>query len=132
MIGMAVEESMLSPVGGCTAIQRVSIYADDVVIFLKPIVQDLVMVRGLLQCFGEASGLRVNYQKSSATLIRGDQQEEEMVAQVLQCSIANFPIRYLGLQLAIRPLTRAQWQPMLDRVMDLVPAWQRGLIAKEG
>jgi hypothetical protein len=43
-----------------------------------------------------------------------------------------FLIRYLSLQLALRPLTKAQWQPILDRVIDFLPAWQRGLIAREG
>jgi hypothetical protein len=44
----------------------------------------------------------------------------------------SFPIKYLGLQLALHPLTKAQWQPILDRVIDCLPAWQRGLIAREG
>jgi hypothetical protein len=48
------------------------------------------------------------------------------------CQIVQFPIRYLGLQLAIRPLTKAQWQPVLDRLIDFLPAWQRGLIARHG
>ncbi|KAM0877851.1 hypothetical protein ACQ4PT_035236 [Festuca glaucescens] len=36
----------------------------------------------------------------------------------------------LGLQLALRLLTRAQWQPMIDAVVRIVPAWQRGLVTK--
>ena len=118
LVRRAVEEELLDPIGRCTPVQRVSIYADDVVMFLKPSVQDLVTVRGLLRLFGEASGLRVNCQKSSATLIRGNEQDEERVQRGLQCAITRFPVKYLGLQLALRPLTRAEWQPMLDKVVD--------------
>jgi hypothetical protein len=29
-------------------------------------------------------------------------------------------------------ITKAQWQPMLDSTVKIVPAWQRGLIARLG
>jgi hypothetical protein len=132
LLSKATELGILSPIGNCTAEQRVSIYADDVVIFVKPEVQDLVAVRELLALFGDASGLKVNYTKTSATLIRAGDREENLVASLLNCAITKFPIRYLGLQLALRPLTRAQWQPLLDATVHILPAWQRGLIARAG
>jgi hypothetical protein len=65
-------------------------------------------------------------------LIRGTEEEEHRIKEVLGCEIATFPIKYLGLQLALKPLTRAQWQPMLDKALLCLPAWQRGLIDREG
>jgi hypothetical protein len=50
--------------------QRLSIYADDVVPFIKPKLQDLVAARELLRLFGTTSGLQINYRKTSATVIR--------------------------------------------------------------
>jgi hypothetical protein len=91
-----------------------------------------VVVRELLALFGDASGLRVNYTKTSATLIRAGDREKNLVANLLNCAITKFPIKYLGLQLALRPLTRAQWQPLLDATVHILPAWQRGLIARAG
>jgi hypothetical protein len=132
LLKKVVDLGVLSPIGNCTAAQRISIYADDVVIFVKPTVQDLVAVRELLALFGEASGLQVNYRKTSATLIRGGEVEEGLVAALLRCAVTPFPIKYLGLQLALRPLTKAQWQPMLDATVHIVPAWQRGMIARPG
>jgi hypothetical protein len=116
-------QGLLSPIGNCTPEQRLSIYADDVVLFVKPAVLDLVAVREVLALFGEASGLCVNYQKTSATLIRGTDRDKVMVGNLLHCNISEFPMRYLGLQLALRPLTKAQWQPLLDVVIHIVPAW---------
>jgi hypothetical protein len=121
-----------SPLVDCSALQRLSIYADDVVLFTRPTVSDLTAVRDLLAVFGHASGLQVNFCKSSATVIRGDEQDEARAAGILGCPTVKFPIRYLGLQLALRPLTKAQWQPALDRIIDFLPAWQRGLIGREG
>lgn len=42
------------------------------------------------------------------------------------------PCKYPGLQLAIMPLTKAKWQPVLDRARRFVPVWQRGLIKRHG
>jgi hypothetical protein len=39
---------------------------------------------------------------------------------------------YLGLQVALRPLTRSQWQPMFDKALFCLPAWQHGLIDRAG
>jgi hypothetical protein len=128
----AAARGLLSPIGRCSQVQRLSIFADDVVVFVKPTVRDLVTVRELLKIFGDASGLRVNYNKTAATLIRGAEVERELVSTILTCQITDFPIRYLGLQLALKPLTRAQWQPMIDAAVRIAPPWQRGLITKAG
>jgi hypothetical protein len=132
LIRSAETQGLLSPIGNCTPEQRLSIYADDVVLFVKPAVLDLVAVREVLALFGEASGLCVNYHKTSATLIRGTVRDKALVGNLLHCSISEFPIRYLGLQLALRPLTKAQWQPLLDAATHIVPAWQRSLITRPG
>jgi hypothetical protein len=103
-----------------------------VVLFVKPKVGDLIVIREMLQIFGGASGLRVNYAKSSATLIHGDALAAELVSDILQCQIKDFPIKYLGMQLALRPLTRDEWQPALDKILACLPAWQSGMITREG
>ena len=100
--------------------------------FVRPSTQDLEFVRCALEIFGEASGLRVNYSKSSAILITNDADDRARVQSLLQCPIGEFPSRYLGLQLAIKNLTKAQWQPLLDQVRHFIPAWQRGLMQRPG
>jgi hypothetical protein len=126
------ELNLLETIRGCNPVQRISLYADDVVVFLKPRMSDLIVMREMLQIFGGASGLRVNYAKSSATLIHGDEHDSARVAEVLQCQITDFPIKYLCMQLALRPLTRNEWQPALDKILACLPAWQRGMITRDG
>jgi hypothetical protein len=132
MVCRAAEAGLLSSFRNCTQLQRVSIYADDVVLFVKPSIQDLVTVKELLEVFGAASGLIINYNKTSATLIRGTIDDSERVASLLHCTISTFPIKYLGLQLSLGPLTRAQWQPVLDSATRIVSAWQKSLITRPG
>ena len=123
LILKATKHNLLQPIGNATPIQRISIYADDVVIFVKPEIQDLVAIKEILNVFGRVSGLNINFQKTSATLIRVDEVHKEMVSTILRCPVVEFPIRYLGLQLALKPLTKNQWQPMLDAATEIVPAW---------
>ena len=130
LVHNASDLEVLSSYTGISSLQRLSIYADDVTLFVKPSWQDLSAVREMLDVFGEASGLKVNYRKSLAILIRGDQEDRDRVAGLLQCGLAEFPCKYLGLRLAIRSLTRAEWMPMLDLVRKVIPAWQRGLIQR--
>jgi hypothetical protein len=107
----ATEEDYLSRINGCSAMQRISIYADDVVLLIKPLPEDMVATKLILKIFGEASGLHINYRKSTATLIRGGELERKIVEVYLQCKVVPFPIKYLGLQLALRPLSKAEWSP---------------------
>jgi hypothetical protein len=130
MVTKAADEGIFKRLARIKPLQRISVYADAVVIFLRPEFAELTAIREILCIFGGASGLEVNYRKTTATLIRGNEEQEEGVRERLNCQIVNFPIRYLGLQLALRPLTRAEWQPMLDGVFTLIPAWQRGLIQR--
>lgn len=132
IITRALQEGVLSSYTGISMMQRLSIYADDVALFVRPSMTDLKFVRNALEIFGGASGLRVNYRKSLAILITEDQEDWARVESLLQCAIGEFPCRYLGLQLAIKKLTEVQWKPLLDQVRHFIPAWQRGLMQRSG
>jgi hypothetical protein len=115
-----------------TPLQRISIFADDVVCFFRPEKEEVEAIKALLLLFGEVSGLLINYRKTTATLTRGTKEDKLRIVEILGCEIAEFPIKYLGLQLALRPLTKAEWQPLLDKALFCLPAWFRGLIGREG
>jgi hypothetical protein len=131
-IKKATESQLFSRLAGITELQRISVYADDVIIFCKPLIPELEAVKTILRVFGEASELCVNYRKTSATLICERDGDADRVAEALGCEVVGFPIKYLGMQLSLRPLTKAEWQPLIDQVIHCVPAWQRGMIEKSG
>jgi hypothetical protein len=132
LVVKAAEEGFLSNIRGCSLQQRLSIYADDVALFVKPSVCDLVTVKELLRIFSNASGLMVNYTKSLAIVIRGGVEEGILAKHILQCELGAFPCRYLGLQLSTKELNKVHWQPILDHIIASLPAWQRGLLQRSG
>jgi hypothetical protein len=66
---IATEEGCLSTLRGRHAKLILSLYADDAVIFLNPIKSDVDMVIDIMKKFGDATGLRINLQKSSVASI---------------------------------------------------------------
>ena len=132
LIERATTCGLLTPLAESGLRHRTSIYADDVVTFLRPLQSDLRVFSQLLEDFGVVSGLRANLEKCSAHLIRCGEPEALLVAQELQCPLLPFPLRYLGLPLSLRKLTVAQLQYIVDSVASHLPRWRAGLLNRGG
>jgi hypothetical protein len=107
MLERETQEGQLAPLADTGLRQRMSIYADDVVTFLKPRVGDLRAFAAIVDDFGVASGLRTNLSKCLAHLIRCSMEVAALVDQELGCLVLPFPLRYLGLPLGLRKPTTA-------------------------
>ncbi|KAM0912893.1 hypothetical protein ACQ4PT_012504 [Festuca glaucescens] len=95
---------------------RISMYADDVVIFTKPELAEPNSVKLLLQSFGEASGLFTNFSKSSIIPIHCQGIDLAALSATLQCPTQEFPCTYLGLPLSDKKLRKGDLQPALDKL----------------
>jgi hypothetical protein len=87
LIRLACEGQLLSTFPGISPLQRLSVYADDAVLFVKPLVLDLHTAKSLLQIFGTSSGLHINYSKTTVTMIRGSPQGRALVRNILRFKI---------------------------------------------
>jgi hypothetical protein len=128
LISKASERELLQPILRRGTGQRVSIYVDDVVVFLQPHRDEMAMVREILRIFGVASGLVTNIRKGSVTPIRCQDQDLKLVQHTLPCSIVNFHCRYLGLPLSIRKLAKNDFHLLIDKIADYLPGWKAGLM----
>jgi hypothetical protein len=113
-------------------VPEVSLYADDLVLFCHPTPEDLASVKAIFQLFGKASGLRVNYTKSTATLLNCTPDDATAVPTTLGCQLAELPITYLGIPLTIRRPTSAQLQPLITKAANMLPTWKSKLMNKTG
>lgn len=93
-------------------VKRISLYADDVVVFLAPVAHDLLSLRSLLQLLGQASGLFTNLAKCVATPLHCSEEMVAAVQQVLSCRVEHFPSKYLGIPLSIFRFLRASEQSL--------------------
>ncbi|XP_035821764.1 uncharacterized protein [Zea mays] len=128
----AENRGLLQSLGGADVRSRVSIYADDVVLFIKPIEADLNCAKMILNCFGSASGLVTNMLKSSAIPIRCDDQLVHAGYSVLQCSPTSFPCRYLGLPISDKKLRKCDLKLWIEKIADRLPNWKARLLNLAG
>jgi hypothetical protein len=109
-----------------------SMYADDVILFAYPDADEAAAIKGLLRIFEEVSGLKTNLAKCSITNIYGAEETIADLKLILQCQIAPFPIRYLGLPLSTAKLPKIEVQRTIDAVARRLPTCQGPLMAKSG
>jgi hypothetical protein len=132
LVSAATAAGVLAPLHPRRAIPRISMYADDVILFCRPTPEELIGTRETLRLFGRASGLITNHSKSSASTINCTEQDAEEVPRHFGCQVVQFPISYLGIPLTIRRPTHAQLQPMVHRLANRLPSWKSRLMAKPG
>jgi hypothetical protein len=65
-----------------------------------------------LECFGEASGLVTNFQKSSIIPIFCQEIDALALAAAMQCPVQSFPYNCLGLPLSDKRLCKNDLQPV--------------------
>jgi hypothetical protein len=111
---------------------HVLLYADDVVVFIRPEPTELAAVRSLLECFGDASGLHVNYNKSSAALIHCSKNEVAAIETHLNCTVSPLPCVYLGLPLSLKKHSKSELQIILDKLAGKLASWKSKLLTTDG
>lgn len=128
----AVNHGLLSDLGLNCGIPRVSIYADDAVIFVRPVSSDLAVISEILGLFADSSGLRINLQKSSVTPISCSDDSSQTVVNYFQCLRTEFPIAYLGLPLSIRCLRKTDLWPLIEKFYGKLKGWKPKLLTTGG
>lgn len=65
LVTRAAEAGLLKPLSRRPIQHRISLYADDVALFIQPSASDMSLTLRMLDLFGDASGLKTNVQKSN-------------------------------------------------------------------
>ena len=107
-------------------------YADDTLIILRATNNAAVHLRKILDDFADATGLQIDFNKTTFVPIHLSQQEADYVATTLGTSISSFPQTYLGLPLSSTKLNQADFQPIIDNVDKYLAGWTASLLSKGG
>lgn len=124
MFELATAHGLLSPLAPRGMKHRVSMFADDVMIFIKPKDIELRTCYNILDLFGCVSGLRVNLLKSAAIPIRCLADDMAAATATFGCPTGSFPCKYLGLPLTIRKQSAHQLQGLVDQLAAQLPTWR--------
>jgi hypothetical protein len=85
-----------------------------------------------LDCFGSATGLVSNLQKSFIIPIRCNDQAVQMGCNILQCTSSSFLCTYLGLPISDKKLRKSNLMVWVDKVADRLPNWKARLFSLAG
>lgn len=107
-------------------------YADDTALIAAADPDTLITLKIVLRLFSKASGLRINYAKSSFVTINVTQEEQSMVGTILGCKQTEFPISYLGMLLTIRQPNRAQFMPLVEKIDRRLQGWKCKMLSRGG
>ncbi|MCH85694.1 LINE-1 reverse transcriptase like [Trifolium medium] len=98
-------------------------YADDTLCIGEASVENLWALKAILRGFELASGLKVNFWKSSIIGVNVPNEFLAMASMFLNCRIGRTPFKYLGLPVGANPTLTSTWKPMLDVIRGRVGSW---------
>jgi mannosylglycoprotein endo-beta-mannosidase len=111
----ATANGILSSVRGRHAKLRLSLYADDAIIFINPVHDEVNALFGILERFGSATGLKLNLNKCTVAPIRCGALDLDHILRNFAGTKVNFPISYLGLPLTLGRLKVVHIQGFIDK-----------------
>ena len=107
-------------------------YADDTILFCPPKIEYLLNIKKVLILFQLASGLQVNFHKSSIMGIHVDDSWLNFAADCLLCKTGTIPFIYLGLPIGGSSSRLNLWDPIIARMEKKLALWKGRLLSLAG
>jgi hypothetical protein len=122
----SADGSLLHPIDSslpCPVLQ----YADDTLI--KGDVRAMEVLKRVLEDFSTATGLTINYHKSTFVPMNITEGTAASMAVVLGCAVSSFPQTHLGLPLSPHKIRVADYQPLISKFDKFLASWKARLLS---
>lgn len=93
-------------------------YVDDTLILLRGTHRAAATLKIVLEDFTAATGLAINYHKSTFVPLHLDDAAIQQISSNVGCLISTFPQPYLGLPLSTAKLRNLDSQPLMDNLIN--------------
>ena len=90
-------------------------YADDTILCFEDNIRNALNIKLLLYLFEVMSGLKINFLKSEIFSVRADDETMHKYAEMFNCQIGNFPMKYLGMPVSYAGLKCGDWSFVEDK-----------------
>ncbi|GKV32445.1 hypothetical protein SLEP1_g41054 [Rubroshorea leprosula] len=107
-------------------------FADDTVFMGKADVDNLRVVKAILNWFQLISGLKINFGKSYLYGFNVSEGWVKGAVDILRCGVGKMPFTYLGLPVGGNSGRRQFWNPVLDRFRQKLASWKSPLLSFGG
>ena len=86
----------------------------------------------LLYLYEMLAGLKINFSKSEIYMINDSENWGEKYAEIFNCQIGLFPIKYLGVPVSPSRLKIKDWLPLVEKGNKKLDIWKGGLLSMAG
>ncbi|VFQ64293.1 unnamed protein product [Cuscuta campestris] len=93
-------------------------FVDDLMLFSRGDIESVTVLANALNHFSQASGLRVNPQKSSIFLAGEVKDNRQDILNLVLFPLGRLPVRYLGLPLTSQRASERDFAPLIAKVED--------------
>jgi hypothetical protein len=107
-------------------------YADDTLFIGEASMGNLWSLKAILRSFELASGLKVNFSKSSIIGVNVSTEFLGVAERFLHYKIGSVPFTYLGLPVGANHRKEATWQPLLDSLTRCLGVWGNRYVSHGG
>ncbi|XP_071718111.1 uncharacterized protein [Rutidosis leptorrhynchoides] len=107
-------------------------YADDTMFFVSWNKRNVKNLMKILKCFELASGLHVNFQKSTIYGVGVSNEVVQSIAQRFNCQVCNLPFTYLGIPIGSSMKKFEDWKPIIERFNNRLSDWKARAISFGG
>jgi hypothetical protein len=102
----------------------ISMYDDDAALFIAPSEVDFKTIKEIIYIFAAASDLQINVGKTEIYPIRCEATNLSYLT-TSGMILSSFPYKSRGLPLHHKKSTKQMMQPVIQRIIDKLPAWKR-------
>jgi hypothetical protein len=105
---------------------------DDTIILIQGELEDAAKLKQTLDLFSAATGLVINFSKSTVTPMHLQREPLQGMMQILQCQEGTFPQVYLGLPLSNVKLRLSAFAPLIAKADRYLAGWKATLLSTAG
>jgi hypothetical protein len=80
----------------------------------------------LLYLFEMFAGLKINFNKSEILMINDEDNWGQQYAEIFNCQVGLFPIKYLGVLVSPSRLKVNDWLPLIEKGNKRLDVWKGG------
>jgi len=95
-------------------------YADDTIIFFKHDMEGANNMKFLLYLYEMIAGLKINFNKSEVITINDEENLGQTYAELFNCQVGLFPIKYLGVPVSPSRLHVRDWLSLIDKCLKIL------------
>ena len=104
----------------------------DTIIFLKHDMEGANNMKFLLYLYEMIAGLKINFNKSEVITINDEENLGQTYAELFNCQVGLFPIKYLGVPVSPSRLHVRDWLPLVDKSLKRLDVWKGSCMSIAG